>query len=460
MKPTKTGLSRRRLFQHGLFLGGAGALGGLGAMSKLARAAEEPELLSDRYYIFCYFSGGWDTLLGLDPRDPALFNEDNVSATRIQPAYDLLPTGFQDVVRVGDQMFGPYIGQLATHSDKIAVVRGMSSETLTHEAGRRRFITGKPPSGLLARGSSVATWLARYLGQNDPIPNLAVAVETYNVDQPNYASGLKVANVPDLLSALQPSAPALHPLTEVQLDAMLARFADCSDFKASPLRQGAHEGRLKAREMVGGGYDSLFDFGSPAMAELRALYGVNPNSLATAQAQALMAVTALTAGLSRSVSIQVASGLDTHFNDWATSQGPSQMAGFDLIATLIEDLESRPYGDTGDSWLDHVTIVGFSEFSRTAMLNDNEGRDHSITNACLLAGAGIKGGTVVGASSDIGLYPTKMDMATGLPSQGGEIIKPEHVMRTLFYDLGFPEGADGDISDMRVEPLKLLLKKG
>ena len=45
-------------------------------------------------------------------------------------------------------------------AQKICVVRGMSMETLTHEAGRRRFITGKPPSGLLARGSSGATWLA------------------------------------------------------------------------------------------------------------------------------------------------------------------------------------------------------------------------------------------------------------------------------------------------------------
>ena len=27
----------------------------------------------DRYYIFCYFGGGWDVFLSLDPRDPRDF---------------------------------------------------------------------------------------------------------------------------------------------------------------------------------------------------------------------------------------------------------------------------------------------------------------------------------------------------------------------------------------------------
>jgi hypothetical protein len=108
-------------------------------------------------------------LLGLDPRDPARFDSENLASTLIQPGYELLvnrPNAMP--ITAGGLTFGPYIGELARHADKLAVIRGMSMETLTHEAGRRRFITGKPPSGLLARGSSIATFLASKLGSSTP----------------------------------------------------------------------------------------------------------------------------------------------------------------------------------------------------------------------------------------------------------------------------------------------------
>ena len=44
--------------------------------------------ITDRYFVFAYFSGGWDVLLSLDPRDPDVFQPSTVAATGIQPAYD------------------------------------------------------------------------------------------------------------------------------------------------------------------------------------------------------------------------------------------------------------------------------------------------------------------------------------------------------------------------------------
>ena len=49
-----------------------------------------------------------------------------------------------------------------------------------------------------------------------------------------------------------------------------------------------------------------------------------------------------------------------------------------------------------------TTIVGFSEFSRTALLNSRGGRDHALTNACFLAGAGVKKGFSYGESDEVG----------------------------------------------------------
>ncbi|MCA9554787.1 MAG: DUF1501 domain-containing protein, partial [Myxococcales bacterium] len=144
--------------------------------------------------------------------------------------------------------------------------------------------------------------------------------------------------------------------------------------------------------------------------------------------------------------------LDTHFDDWTTDQGPRQARGFAAVARMIEDLAVRPYGDTGDSWLDHTVIVGFSEFSRTALLNAREGRDHSLTNACFVAGAGIRGGQAIGQSSDLGMEPMQVDLTTGLPSPGGEIIKPEHVIQTLLHNAGYTD----DFADLRVGPIPIL----
>ena len=168
--------------------------------------------------------------------------------------------------------------------------------------------------------------------------------------------------------------------------------------------------------------------------------------------QPALAVQAITGGISRVVSVRVAEGLDTHYDEWTTDQGAFQQRGFDAVATLLDDLAAREYGSSGDSWLDHTVVVGFSEFSRTALLNDRGGRDHSLTNAVFLAGGGIRGGQVIGRSSDIGMAPTPTDLSTGLPSPDGEVIRPEHVLRTLLEEVGV-----GDGPDLRVPPIGALV---
>ena len=211
------------------------------ALTNLVKAQVANPDAPDRYYIFCYFSGGWDVLLSLDPRDPRDFpsTEDALRRTRIQPAYEMQQRPDVDVVRSREgHLFGPYMGDLLRHSDKLTVVRGMNMETLAHSGGRRRFLTGKPPSGQLARGSNGATWLAGQLGQNELIPNLSLRVESYNRDLPNYATALRVSTVPDLLRALRPSDPVLSPLLSRQIDASLTATARCPDSMLSTPGKG------------------------------------------------------------------------------------------------------------------------------------------------------------------------------------------------------------------------------
>ncbi len=461
--------SRRSFIQRCLGTAGATGLGaftGLSAFEQLALAGGPlPDFGKERYYVFVYFSGGWDVLLSLDPRDPVQFNPGNTSITLIQPAYGLLDDPGNDgspVYMSDGTMFGPYIGDLANHWDKMAVVRGMSMDTLTHEVGRRRFLTGKPPSGLLARGSSGATLLAGQLGANEPIPNLSVRVESYNTDQPNYATGLKVASVPDLVRSLKKSDPELDQKLDMLVDDMLQQSAKCDLASKSATWQKAETSRLKAREMVSSGFDAAFDFqaNTEAMAALRDHYGIAANgqaALQTPEAQAAMAATALKQGISRVVSFQGASGLDTHFDDWETDQGPTQERGFNAVSRLIEDLQATEYKGTGASWLDHTVIVGFSEFSRTPLINARGGRDHHLSNSCFLVGGPVKGKTVAGASTDIGMQPGLVELKTGAASKDpevAEIVKPEHILRALLHEVGLTD----DVADLRVDPLEAVMK--
>ncbi len=450
-------LNRRQMLQ-GLLGGGAGlsALWGLGGslhpFSPLARAAGSD--LKDRNFIFCYFSGGWDGLLALDPRDTALFSDDRVTDTLINTGYGQLESvneaGNNELIStsVDGMVFGPYIGKLADHADKLSVVRGMSMETLTHQVGYRRFLTGKPPSGLSARGSSAATWLASYLGEDELIANLSVQVESYNVDQPTFASALKVGSVSDLIVALQAQETALSPLAKRQIRSLLTQFGDCPRTSASPYFLRALENKNRAIDLVDENLDVYFDFQSSGMADLRSRYGIasNDKDLDSAAAQAAMAVQAISLGLTRCVSIRLGRSLDTHYDEWATDQGPNQEEGFNLLATMVDHLEE-------EGLLEKTTIIAFSEFQRSSLLNATGGRDHSLTNSCLLVGGDIAGGKVIGRSSDVGMEPTYTNLQTGEPDSSGEVVRPEHILRALFTSVGIEE----DVADLRVDPLTALL---
>jgi len=450
----------RRDFLRGTLAAGAGlaTLGGLDPLQQLSYAQQMNPDAPDRYYIFCYFSGGWDVLLGLDPRDPREFpsETESIRNTRIQPGYETLQLADADIVRVNEEIaFGPFIGALRGHADKMAIIRGMNMESVAHEGGRRRFLTGKPPSGTLARGSSGATWLAGRFGGGELVPNLSLRVESYNKEMPNFATALRVNAVPDLLRALRPAEPLLSPRQRRQLGLSLVDAANCPEAKASGTWQKAEYTRQKARQMVSEGIDSLFDFGSQSqtMRDLRQRYGFNQVNNSPGVSAAL-AAKAIMSGVSRCVSVNIVGGLDSHQGtEWTQQQGPRQQSGFDAIATMVDELATTEHPDGQGTWLERTYIVGFSEFSRTPLLNASGGRDHHITNSCFVMGGKVRGGQIIGASTDVGMEAPLVDRSTGQVSPEGEIIKPEHVWRTLFDEVGID-----DSPDLRVQRLETLLQ--
>jgi hypothetical protein len=96
-------------------------------------------------------------------------------------------------------------------------------------------------------------------------------------------------------------------------------------------------------------------------------------------------------------------------------------ATFDMAYTaLLEDLDQR-------GLLENTLVVATGEFGRTPYRNREGGRDHwAGVWTLLLAGAGIRGGTVIGSSDHLGGEPTDTP------------IGPELLAGTIQHTLGLP----------------------
>lgn len=77
------------------------------------------------------------------------------------------------------------------------------------------------------------------------------------------------------------------------------------------------------------------------------------------------------------------------------------------LAALITDLDER-------GLLESTLVIATGEFGRTPTINANAGRDHwPDCYTVLLAGGGIQGGAIYGASDAIGAYPAKDPVTCG-----------------------------------------------
>jgi uncharacterized protein (DUF1501 family) len=414
----------------------------------------------DRCFVFVYFSGGWDQLLAFDPRDPTEFTPERVSETRILPGYNLINDArFSQRPVVPEKggvrsniAFGPAVGRLADHFDLMTVVRGINMTTLGHEVGFRYFLTGKRPIGSAARGSTTATEIVGQFKPAVPIPSIAYNIETYNDRYPGHANALRVSRSADLLLTLSPSTRTLDSEIEKQLLDFRGQPLSCeaAAYGARGVGETYEQSREQMKTVLSNRLDNAFRFERPEHAELRAKYGLASTGPYDNEAgRAALIATALKQGISQCVSINLTGGLDTHFGSQLT-QANNQRRGFDALATLVEDLRSTAH-PAGGNFMDHTTLMVFSEFSRTPLINASGGRDHHISNSCVIMGAGVKHNHVFGQSGDIGMAPGTFDLRTGQATPNGENILPEHVIATVLAS------AHLDYSITRVDPLRSIL---
>jgi len=126
---------------------------------------------------------------------------------------------------------------------------------------------------------------------------------------------------------------------------------------------------------------------------------------------------------------------DSHENNFSRLKNdllPPADLGF---SALIEDLDAR-------GLLDSTLVVALAEFGRTPRINKSAGRDHwPDCFTVVLAGGGVHGGAVYGASDKIGAFPA------------ADLVTPGDLAATLFWRFGLEPSTE--IRDLTSRPYRL-----
>jgi arylsulfatase A-like enzyme len=136
--------------------------------------------------------------------------------------------------------------------------------------------------------------------------------------------------------------------------------------------------------------------------------------------------------------LAVAPAWDTHAKNSERLKKALMPPMDQAYSALLEDLQQR-------GLLDETLVVWMGEFGRTPKVNARGGRDHwGHVFSAALAGGGIQGGRVYGAS----------DKQGGFPASGR--VEPQDLSATIFDSLGF--SPETEIHDALGRPL--VISKG
>jgi hypothetical protein len=291
--------------------------------------------------------------------------------------------------RAPGMMLSEHLPLLAEHADKLALVRSLSSKEGNHPRAQYYAHTGYAPNPTVAH-PSLGGWTCARLG--DPRSELPAFV---SIGGPSFGAGfLGVQNGPFVLqkAGAAPADASLPPGVNrarferrlAALDAADERFAQTTgDVKVD----GRREVYAKAVRLMQTPKLDAFDVSGESEAVRRA-YGD------TDFGRGCLAARRLVERGAKFVEVFL-DGWDTHQNNFERTK--------ELMGTL-DPAFSGLLADLGTRGLLGSTLVAcMGEFGRTPHINANDGRDHwPGAWSAALAGGGIRGGVVQGATDEDG----------------------------------------------------------
>jgi uncharacterized protein DUF1501 len=364
-------LDRRDFLQLGL----AGSLGlALSPWGRQAFAVDEAA--KAKACIFIYLQGGPSHIDTFDPKPGA----------KTGGPFAAIDT------KIAGVKFAENFPRLAAVSDKLAVIRSLTSTEGDHDRAFTLVHTGYSPSMALtypALGSVLARERAAPDSEAPPFVSFG------GTSGPGYLGPEFGPYVIDDVNNPGPNLTLQEGFTEERMSRRVGALAKLNDGfgrktastrPASQTRLSQRADRLRKSPAL-----QAYNFAEKEP-ELFKTYGgeIGDGNFARS---CLLARRMIEHGV-RFVEVRL-DGWDTHsdnFNQVKNLSGPLD-AG---MASLIEDLAGR-------GLLDQTLIVCLGEFGRTPQINGDNGRDHwNDVFSVVLAGGGLKAGAVVGASDEEG----------------------------------------------------------
>ncbi|MEO6336000.1 MAG: DUF1501 domain-containing protein [Verrucomicrobiota bacterium] len=373
-----------------------------------------------KHVIFAYMSGGVSHLDSFDPKpelkkrhgqrmpvpvNPTMFNENgNIMAS----PWESRPRG-KSGIEITDLF--PHLAEVA---DDLAVIRSMTTRVNEHAQGNYVMHTGFPFLGHPSAGA----WSCYGLGsENENLPGFVV-LQSGGAVVPHggvgvFSSGYLPAQFQASLLQVDRD-PALANIKPAERDELQRRrlgfIGELDGHFSERTQEPQVDAAIRNYETAYRMQTAVPEFcdltgETDATKKLYGLESTDKNKAAYAK-QCLVARRLIERGV-RFVELScISSGIGAGGagNPWdqhgKIKEGHGAMA-FQVdqpLAGLIRDLKSR-------GLLQDTLIIFTGEFGRTPFSQGSDGRDHNPYGFSLwLAGGGVKGGSVLGATDDLGYY--------------------------------------------------------
>ena len=301
--------------------------------------------------------------------------------------------------------FSDYIPHIASCADDLCLVRSMHTEAFNHHPGQLLLFTGSIQFGRPTMGA----WSVYGLGsESENLPGFVVLTSGVGTSGgasnfssgflPSHYQGTLFRNQGDPILYLSNPEGVSPENQRIALDAIRdlnqARLDETGDLEIAS-RIESYELAYRMQKAA----PELADLSSEP-AHIREMYGVDDPVTKQFGTNCLLARRLVERGVRFVLMMHASWDQHTYLNrelkkNCDRTDKPT--------AALIKDLKQR-------GLLEDTLIVWGGEFGRTPMVEirntqdpDNAGRDHHpLAYSMFLAGGGIKGGTVVGKSDDLG----------------------------------------------------------
>lgn len=352
--------------------------------------------------------------------------------------------------------------RLAQRTGDLAIIRSLTHNNVDHTPSTHFLLTGQAPpptSDLRQDWPSMGSVLSKLNRGRPPLPPFVSMRPTVPGDVPRFVeqshgqfAGWLGPTFDPLTIDADPNSPAYHvgdfdPPKDVAglrvetRKSLLESLETRGNDRAQMQQMARHYERAFAL-MNSADAKGAFDL-SQESPEMRERYGLNPHGQSVLQARRLIerGVSLVTVFWPNDGIKNVSVYWDTHSRNFVDLKERLMPVADRAFSTLLDDLKER-------GLLDETLVIWTGEFGRTPRIGQRnsdagagaDGRDHwpgCFTS--VLAGGGIRGGQVYGASDRYAAYPA------------ANAVRPMDLVATVYQALGVPQHLE--LRDQQSRPL-------